>query len=580
LQSSDLELLQRHAPIARFNEGEYFLPASVEAFVRSSELWERTGPNARNLIAPAGSLDLEELVRRTEGHRARHYLRLVAQPLARSDLVAWRLGRDRPRFRAETRLGRVGVFARMIDAGARISLLVRGRVPAGAEAAAALLSRNRPDHLDHPYYGRVVRGAGYIVLQYWFFYFFNDWRSRAHGVNDHEGDWEQVTVFLVEHDDGPPTPEWVAFSAHDEVGADLRRRWDDPDLTIIDGHPVLHPGLGSHAGAYLPGEYLISVRGTRLSGVARAGRRLKRMLFPWSMQGEGGIGIPYVEYARGDGVGIGPGEARRWRPVVIDDETPWVREYTGLWGDDTQDPFGGERGPAGPRYERDGRVRMSWGNPVGWAALEAVVPTEVERRALITRRIDELDGEIARMLDEEKELRAALRASVIAGTTETANDERRLVDIARDRVAYHDERHRLVKLLDREVPEAHPHAHLRHRNVPLPAESGDRRRMLQVWSTISTPMVLVLLALLLLPSERSTIAIAGGGLLFVLAIEAFVRKRLLSFAFGLAMLGAAAVAAVVVVRGLLASWQLTLAVAFLALALAFLVLNLRELTRS
>ena len=36
-------------------------------------------------------------------------------------------------------------------------------------------------------------------------------------------------------------------------------------------------------------------------------------------------------------------------PVLIDDETPWVFHYQGLWGNDTADPLGGERGPAGPR---------------------------------------------------------------------------------------------------------------------------------------------------------------------------------------------------------------------------------------
>ena len=29
--------------------------------------------------------------------------------------------------------------------------------------------------------------------------------------------------------------------------------------------------------------------------------------------------------------------------MLIDDQTPWVRNYQGLWGLDTGDPFGGER---------------------------------------------------------------------------------------------------------------------------------------------------------------------------------------------------------------------------------------------
>ena len=296
MDPAHLELLERHAPIVRFNEGEYFLPASVESFVARAELWERTGPAERRLLAPAGTLDLEGLVAATRGSTARHYLRLVSAKVPQADLVAWRLHRDRPRFRAHSRLGRVGVLARFIDAGSRVSLLLRGRVPTGAQTAAALLDRDRPDHGDHPYYGRVLSSAGYVVLQYWFFFYFNDWRSRAHGVNDHEGDWEQVTVMLApEPGSRPPTPVWVAYSAHDEVGADLRRRWDDPDLTVVDGHPVVHAGLGSHAGAYLPGEYLVSVRDTRFAHVVQLVHRVSRVLVPLSRrEQEAGVGIPYV----------------------------------------------------------------------------------------------------------------------------------------------------------------------------------------------------------------------------------------------------------------------------------------------
>ena len=47
------------------------------------------------------------------------------------------------------------------------------------------------------YYGRVTQDGGYIVTQYWYFYAMNDWRSTFGGINDHEADWEQVTIFLV-----------------------------------------------------------------------------------------------------------------------------------------------------------------------------------------------------------------------------------------------------------------------------------------------------------------------------------------------------------------------------------------------
>ena len=75
-------------------------------------------------------------------------------------------------------------------------------------------------------YIRVTREGGYTILQYWFFYAMNDWRTIYGGVNDHEADWEKVFVYLSEDEDGEVVPEWTVYSAHNERGEDLRRRWD------------------------------------------------------------------------------------------------------------------------------------------------------------------------------------------------------------------------------------------------------------------------------------------------------------------------------------------------------------------
>ncbi len=577
----DEELLERFEPIVCFNEGEYFLPASVEAYVAQTELWRRTGPSTRELVSPAGSLDLDRLVELTDGHVAQHFLRLVSEPLTRTELVGWQLQRDRPRFRAETRLGRVGVLTRLVDAAARTSLLARGRTPRGAQAAAALLDRSRSDHGDHPYYGRVVRSAGYTVLQYWFFYFFNDWRSRAHGVNDHEGDWEQVTVYLVEPGDGTIRPAWVAFSAHEEVGPDLRRRWDDPDLTVVDGHPVVHAGLGSHAGAVLSGEYLITVRTNRYARFTKWARRVSHYLQPWLRDRDerDGVGIPYVEYARGDGVSIGPGAQLPWRRQLVDDDTPWLRRYSGLWGDDTNDPFGGERGPAGPRYERDATVRQSWSDPVGWAALDGVAPNDATRRTVIADRIEQLDAELVEIAARRDERTLRLRAATIAATVD-ADDAAELAALAARATARRDELDWLTEALEHGEVEADPHDHLRHRVVPLPAESRERRRLLRVWATLSTPLVFVLLAVMFLPSGGSAVAVGVFGLVAVLGIESLTRRRLFEFAFRIAILVVAFSLGGGIVLGLITSWRLTCAAILLAAALAFLVLNLRELRRN
>lgn len=70
------------------------------------------------------------------------------------------------------------------------------------------------------------------------------------------------------------------FSAHDETGNDLRRRWDDPDLTLVGDHPVVNAGLGSHGGAYLAGEYLTTFEAPAFHGLLRLFRTISRTLLP------------------------------------------------------------------------------------------------------------------------------------------------------------------------------------------------------------------------------------------------------------------------------------------------------------
>src|SRR5213079_1513718 len=110
-----------------------------------------------------------------------------------------------------------------------------------------------------------------------------------------------------------------------------------------------------------------------------------------------GLGLPVVDYARGGGVAISPGHEREGRPVVIEDATTWVRDYRGLWGLDTRDRFGGERAPSGPRYERNGSVRTSWANPLGWAGLLKVPPHDGDVAEALRERVAELDRELEKL---------------------------------------------------------------------------------------------------------------------------------------------------------------------------------------
>jgi hypothetical protein len=145
---------------------------------------------------------------------------------------------------------------RPFDALFSATLLLRGRVPAATSAAAHVAYHKILEERErYVYHGRVVRDRGWTVLQYWFFFNYNPWRSGFHGVNDHESDWEMVLVYLYEQGRSL-VPAWVAFASHDFHGDDLRRRWDDrAELDMVDGHPVVYAGAGSHASYFRRGEY-------------------------------------------------------------------------------------------------------------------------------------------------------------------------------------------------------------------------------------------------------------------------------------------------------------------------------------
>ena len=205
--SNDLELLRRHEPIVRYTLGENFLPMDVGTYVAHAALMVRLDDGAVRRDRPGRRADARAARGADRGTRRT----TVPQRGARAD--RWRdgpaprsAGAQPSKFRrGPGRLTRVGYLSRLVDAFFSLGLLLRGRVP-GALARDAI-PRYREmvgDATTHPYYGRVVREAGWTVLQYWYFYSFNDWRSSYHGANDHESDWEMVMVVLDGDADAPP----------------------------------------------------------------------------------------------------------------------------------------------------------------------------------------------------------------------------------------------------------------------------------------------------------------------------------------------------------------------------------------
>ncbi|AEV83587.1 hypothetical protein ACWT_2854 [Actinoplanes sp. SE50] len=578
----DLFLLRAYEPVVRFTEGEWFFPVSVDRYVSRAGLW-RAEPGASPVqVARPGELTLDRLATAGGAEQGLRYsLSGIGGDTTHHAHIPLR---ERPPHLARaSRLAQVGLTARLVDAMNRFSLLFRGSVPGGSAAHSFLLQRDHLEPHRPTYYGRVFREEPWIVLQYWFFYSFNNWRSAFGGVNEHEGDWEQVTVYLdgtgVIDQDGLPPARWVVFSAHDEVGDDLRRRWDDPDLAVAeDRHPVVFSGAGSHSGAYLPGDYLITVRPPKLRGLVRALRWSARLLAPWSGEDRQTLGIPYVDYARGDGRAIGPGHDEGWHPVLIGDDTPWVRDFRGLWGRDTRDRLGGERGPAGPRYSRDGTVRQAWADPVGWAGLSKVVPNQAAERQLAeirARRNDERLDTLDREIDALRHDLAVSAAGLPAGAPEVralAADEQRLLALRMERTRLADEQSRMATVWP--VVED-PHAHLLHRRLPMETATGLLGRARSWWAVLSTPLILWALGAVVSPLPIAGKQTALILLLTLLTVEGLVRQKFWAVLLRLLL----AFVALLLLALLWLDGRYLVNFAFFAAALLVLLVNIREAWR-
>lgn len=396
----DIELLQQFEPVLRFTRGEHFYPMDTSEYVRSSSLWMRRPNKPDECLIPPGNLTQELLAQPLPDDVAdtSYYLKLT-DPASAAELVVSELRNlskqhdDKENFQiGKGRLIRVGYISRLIDALFSISLLARGRVRGDtALAAKTIYNQFMRSQLRCHYHGRVVHQNSWVVLQYWFFYAFNNWRSGYSGANDHEADWESIHIYLYPSDQGKYTPEWVAYASHYDEGDDIRRHWEDADVEKIGQHPVVYVAAGSHASYYQPGEYLPEVELRFLSLPARL---VERALNFWHVklrqyQGEKPdkaetvsmkfFRIPFIDYARGDGLSIGPGQDNEWgKPILLNPPPGWITNYRGLWGLDAHDTFGGENAPAGPMFHQNGSVRRIWYDPAGWAGLDKAPPPNVK----------------------------------------------------------------------------------------------------------------------------------------------------------------------------------------------------------
>jgi hypothetical protein len=189
-------------------------------------------------------------------------------------------------------------------------------------------------------YARVRESTDYTVIQYWLFYYFNDWR------NFHEGDWELVQLNFPGRSAkdllaNGNVPVLAAYSQH-QFGQKMT--WDDmlaKDLLKDGTHPLVYVAHGSHANYFVPGQF-------------------------WS-------GLDF------DTTGI-----TTWRviepeqlDVVLLHEsaqgvTEWL-DFQGYWGEYLGFSISvlgltfQQHGPFGPQWTDDGKPSDKWEKPVAWA---------------------------------------------------------------------------------------------------------------------------------------------------------------------------------------------------------------------
>ena len=189
-------------------------------------------------------------------------------------------------------------------------LCVRGR---DYRAQYVKLRTSRPD-LNNRMYARAVDANGRLWLQYWLWYFYNDYQL-ALGFGTHEGDWECLQLRMGVDGDVPD----VAVFAQHRHGE--KRAWEDVEkLPATPDAPVAYVARGSHASYFEAG---------------------------------------YHETEAWYDIADGKRPAPKLKLEIIEDAThPWVR-WPGRWGDTTPR----ERGDLDTSSPTGPGMKGHWRNP-------------------------------------------------------------------------------------------------------------------------------------------------------------------------------------------------------------------------
>ena len=366
---------------------------------------------------------------------------------------------------------------------------------------------------------------------------------------------------------------------------------------------MIHAGAGSHAAYFEAGEYITTVPLPAFRGVQGFFDCLRHVLARHAPPGRPGRSrsdgsrrrpsIPFIDYARGDGLAIGPEQGAEWSVVAGRRRRAVGRRLSRTVGPRHADRFAGERAPAGLKYTRTGSVRPSWNDPIGFLGLDKVAPPFREVQA-IDERVAKLeaeeagvDADIAKVHDGLPGLDQAVRALGDDGSLERAHRARtaelaeREAEVARLRARKAELRDELQALAARRAQamagdRGDPRAHLSHDHHPQTGTDQQYGRVVEFWSAISVSLALIALIALIYLTRLPTWA----GILFAVvgyfALEAVFRRRLIDLLLRLTLLMALLGAVILAVS--YATQLVVLAIA--GVAVLTLIDNVREIRAS
>jgi hypothetical protein len=206
--AADGSLEYKYAPVLAFTHDQKWTPVKVDGYVARARVLRKDGSEA-----PTGHYECPHA-------GPRSCLRITIDCPTAAESCAEALPPHHP-------------GAHVSDGAVYVRTLQRPGKGDRSDEAVALRGLFRP-------VSAVARDTQ-VLLQYWFFYRYDEWTTKALGVRltqRHEGDWEAVTVGL----DARNKPLFVAYSAH--CGGTWER-WKKTER--FGSHPLVAVANGSQA---------------------------------------------------------------------------------------------------------------------------------------------------------------------------------------------------------------------------------------------------------------------------------------------------------------------------------------------